>query len=662
MNKRQKEVEAAKLSAEEKELKHLKAIYNKASEDIQKKIRISDGKINFLLSEFDNLDDEQKSVLQSQIYQRRFQESLQKQIDGFTASLNSGQYKSISEYLKGCYETGYIGTMYDIAGQGIPLIMPIDQQSVTRAMTRNTKLSTTLYKRLGVDLDLLKKRVANNISRGIATASEYKVIARNIALDHNVGFNRSMRIARTEGHRIQIESAVDAQHAAKDAGADVVKQWDAALDGRTRPHHRVLDGQIRELDEPFEVDGMKVMHPSGFGRASEDVNCRCALLQRARWALDEEELNKLKERAAYYGLDKTKDFDDYRKKYLKSTKSVELINRRKERLAARAAAQKKASIPDFSKMEHSEIVSWAEANLKTGIEGIKGANKEFVKETVQVLAEFENRMGGTIDGLSVKFGGLPGNVYAKYDDASKTLFLKKTGSLKKFEDKLKLENARYRIKWKRNKDYNATDTFRGTIWHELGHAIDAETGQNLSRRLSGELYERSIKVSAYAGTQQGIRVTKASEAWAENFAAYMTKNANASKVPDEIKKMIEDYFKKSLENTSESAKIKEITIHKGLGAAAKNYQVKLIDSKQHTKLAENQTIKGKTFAGKGAKTEIRERFRLESDYHIPAEEWEKVSGKGYVVIDGKRKYAELHWYEAEGEIYEMKVKRYLDED
>ena len=337
MNKRQKEVEAARLSAEEKELKHLKAIYNKASEDIQKKIRISDGKINFLLSEFDNLDDKQKSILQSQIYQRQFQESLQKQIDSFTASLNSGQYKSINEYLKGCYETGYIGTMYDIAGQGIPLIMPIDQKKITKAMTHNTKLSTTLYKRLGVDLNLLKKRIANNISRGIATASEYRVIARNIAADSNVGFNRSMRIARTEGHRIQIESAVDAQHAAKDAGADIVKQWDAALDGRTRPHHRMLDGQIRELDEPFEVDGMKVMHPSGFGRASEDVNCRCALLQRARWALDEEELNKLKERAAYYGLDKTKDFDDYRKKYLKSTKSAELTKRRKERMAARKA-------------------------------------------------------------------------------------------------------------------------------------------------------------------------------------------------------------------------------------------------------------------------------------------------------------------------------------
>lgn len=323
MNKKQKEVELAKLADEEKELNHLKAIYGKASEDIQKKIRISDGKINFLLSEFDNLDDNQKSILQSQIYQKQFQESLKKQIDGFMKDLDSKQYKSVKDYMKSCYETGYIGTMYDLHGQGIPLVMPIDQKKVTRAMTHDTKLSTSLYKRLGVDVNLLKKRIANNISRGIATASEYRVIARNIALDHKVGINRAMRIARTEGHRVQVLSAVDAQRDAKDAGADVLKQWCSALDGRTRPHHRMLDGQIRELDEDFEVDGMKVKYPSGFGRASEDINCRCALLQRARWALDEDELNKLKERAEYYGLDKTKDFADFKKKYLKAVRKSE---------------------------------------------------------------------------------------------------------------------------------------------------------------------------------------------------------------------------------------------------------------------------------------------------------------------------------------------------
>lgn len=60
----------------------------------------------------------------------------------------------------------------------------------------------------------------------------------------------------------------------------------------------------------------KAMHLSGFGIASEDIYCRCALLQRAKWALGEDELKTLKERAKYYGLDKTKDFNEFKSKYM----------------------------------------------------------------------------------------------------------------------------------------------------------------------------------------------------------------------------------------------------------------------------------------------------------------------------------------------------------
>ena len=77
------------------------------------------------------------------------------------------------------------------------------------------------------------------------------------------------------------------------------------------------------------------------------------------------------------------------------------------------------------------------------------------------------------------------------------------------------------------------------------------------------------------------------------------------------------------------------------------------------KLSEGQTVKGVVFAGKGTNSEIRDRFRLESDYHIPASEWKKVSGNGSVVINGKDVKVELHWYEASGKRYEIRIKRYL---
>lgn len=321
MKSYEKEVELAKLKAEEKELKRLKAIYNKAADDIMKKIEISNGKISVLLANWDDLTDEEKSIYQSQIYQRNFQKSLKIQIDGFLKDLNSKQYATMTEYMEDCYKNGYLGAMYSIHKQGIPIISPIDQKKVTKAMFTDSKISKKLYTKLGEDVEVLKKRIANNLSRGIATASDYKVIARNIAADSNVGFNRAMRITRTEGNRISNESAYDASMSAKDNGADVVKSWDAALDGRTRESHRQVDGEIRELDEPFS-NGM--MYPSDpAGGAAEVVNCRCALLQRAKWALDEDELETLKERAKYYGLDKTESFKDFQKKYLKAAEAVQ---------------------------------------------------------------------------------------------------------------------------------------------------------------------------------------------------------------------------------------------------------------------------------------------------------------------------------------------------
>ena len=59
---------------------------------------------------------------------------------------------------------------------------------------------------------------------------------------------------------------------------------------------------------------MNASAPGMFGDPAEDCNCRCALLQRARWALDETELDTLKERSEYFGLDKSKDFEDFKEK------------------------------------------------------------------------------------------------------------------------------------------------------------------------------------------------------------------------------------------------------------------------------------------------------------------------------------------------------------
>jgi SPP1 gp7 family putative phage head morphogenesis protein len=273
MNKRQKEFLQFTIEEEKRILADLKKVYEKAEKDI-------DAKIAALLARND------EENLQSIIYQVDYQRALKRQIGAILDELNNKQFESISQYLTECYENGFIGTLYDLQGQGIPLIFPINQEEVVRAIVHNTKLSKRLYTSLGEDVDELKKRIRSELSRGISQAYTYEKIAKNIRNQTSIGFNKSMRIVRTEGHRITQEATFDAQHKAKDAGADIVKQWDSTLDGRTRELHNELDGQIRELDEPFTVGVYSGQYPGGFGAPEMDIHCRCVLLQRARWALE----------------------------------------------------------------------------------------------------------------------------------------------------------------------------------------------------------------------------------------------------------------------------------------------------------------------------------------------------------------------------------------
>ena len=118
-----------------------------------------------------------------------------------------------------------------------------------------------------------------------------------------------------------------------------------------------------------------------------------------------------------------------------------------------------------------------------------------------------------------------------------------------------------------------------------------------------------------------------------------------------------------LDKRRESGIIKEnIVVGRSVGAASKNYPVKL-PSGNHAKIVEGTEITGiKTFAGKGTNTPIRVAKQLEDKYKIKAEKWEKVRGTAYIRENGTNRKVELHWYEADGERVEMKVKRYFDED
>ena len=299
MNNRQLQVQKSLLKNEKAVIKQLEKSYQEAIADIDK----------YILQLLARKDTEN---LQSIIYQVKYQEAIKKELESYLTVLHSKNFETLDEYLKECYEQAHIGTLFDLQGQGIPLILPLDQEQMISAITLNSRLSAPLYNALGYNIDVLKLNVLQEISRGIAQGLSYQEMARNLKNVTNVDYNKTLRIAKTEGHRIQQEATYNVQKRAIEKGANIVKQWDSTLDGKTRPTHRALDGQIIGVDEYFKSEsGYKALYPSGFGVASEDCNCRCCLLQRAKWALSDEEFTKMNGKTNE--LQHFESVDDYNK-------------------------------------------------------------------------------------------------------------------------------------------------------------------------------------------------------------------------------------------------------------------------------------------------------------------------------------------------------------
>lgn len=301
MNKRQKQVQQSLLNDEIAVIKELEKSYKKAIEDI-------DGVITRLLARKDTQN------LQSIIYQVKYQEALKKELEAFLSVLHSYNYKTINGYLNRCYKESHIGTLFDMQGQGVPLILPLDQEQMVSAITLNSKLSAPLYNHLGYNMELLKVDVMREISRGVAQSLSYEEMARNLKNTTEVDFNKCLRIAKTEGHRVQCESAYNVQVRAKAKGANIMKQWDSTLDSNTRPSHQSVDGELVDVEETFSNGLLYPGDPNGM--AKEVVNCRCALLQRAKWALTDEEFTKMNGKTnELQHFESVNDYNEFKKMF-----------------------------------------------------------------------------------------------------------------------------------------------------------------------------------------------------------------------------------------------------------------------------------------------------------------------------------------------------------
>lgn len=124
-----------------------------------------------------------------------------------------------------------------------------------------------------------RQKIANAITAGIIIGESIPDIASRIARETAIANDKvAIRYARTCMTEAQNAGRLEAMQDAEKMGIQTLKVWIATLDDRTRDAHAELDGQTRDIKEPFESILGDIMYPGDPNADEANVwNCRCAL-------------------------------------------------------------------------------------------------------------------------------------------------------------------------------------------------------------------------------------------------------------------------------------------------------------------------------------------------------------------------------------------------
>lgn len=126
------------------------------------------------------------------------------------------------------------------------------------------------------------KKMNSAVLQGILQGESMNQIAKRLLPIVDSNASSAIRNARTLVTQAENSGRLDSYKALEEEGAVLKKVWMATSDDRTREAHAELDGQERDVDEPFEdMDGNELMFPADPSADPATVyNCRCTMVTR----------------------------------------------------------------------------------------------------------------------------------------------------------------------------------------------------------------------------------------------------------------------------------------------------------------------------------------------------------------------------------------------
>ena len=228
----------------------------------------------------------------------RFLEEVEQRISGITPQVANEINTTVNNTYEACYN-GMQEAVAKAAGnrevlrQSLSAISAVTPDVIKRAV-ENPVSGLTLKDTLEKHRKDIIYDIKRNIGVGLSNGDRFTTMAKRISESLDGDYNKSIRIVRTEAHRVREsgfnDAASDINTALKKgtSGYVMAKTWKTMRDERVRPakakgkakkyNHVKMDGVTIPQDELFKLpSGATCLCPSQTGVAGEDINCRCYL-------------------------------------------------------------------------------------------------------------------------------------------------------------------------------------------------------------------------------------------------------------------------------------------------------------------------------------------------------------------------------------------------
>lgn len=271
--------------------KTIKDVYGEAHKEIEKKMK--DFNFNFLNNEFpvwqrklDNGEITQEQYdkwFARRLFQSQQWQSKEEQIANVLYNANREATNIINGGKISVFAENANWTAYTLEhGAGINFGFGLyDETAVTNLIKNQPNLLPKKNLNKEKDIAWNMKKISNQVAQTIVQGENIEKLSKRMATVTGQNWKAMLTHARTAYTGAQNAGRYQRLSEAKDMGINVVKEWMATLDGRTRDSHRHMDGeQVKVGDKwhPFKFSNNCRFPGDPEGPPWEVYNCRCTLV------------------------------------------------------------------------------------------------------------------------------------------------------------------------------------------------------------------------------------------------------------------------------------------------------------------------------------------------------------------------------------------------